>query len=213
MTTRARHEREKEERRQSILRAARAVFFENGFHRATVDRVAERAEVSKGTVYLHFESKETILAHLLLDGLDELTRKLKQAYAAEQRVAADERMRRLCRAYRRFFEDEPQCFRLLMAMDRGKFQETVTPQVYQQVLKVSMAMFDVAVQAIEQGIEDDLFDRLNPRRAAVVLWATLNGLPELLADPLRCKMVGIERESLYRAAFEMFIQSPQTTRR
>ncbi|HEY68902.1 MAG TPA: helix-turn-helix transcriptional regulator, partial [Thermoflexia bacterium] len=83
MTTRARREREKEERRQSILRAAREVFFENGFHRATVDNVAERAEVSKGTVYLYFESKETILAHLLLEGLGELLGELEQAYAAD----------------------------------------------------------------------------------------------------------------------------------
>ena len=69
MTTRARREREKQERRRSILRAARETFFQNGFHHATVDSVAERAEVSKGTVYLYFESKESLLAHLLLDGL------------------------------------------------------------------------------------------------------------------------------------------------
>jgi AcrR family transcriptional regulator len=186
------------------------VFFESGFHRATVDSVAERAEVSKGTVYLYFQSKETILAHLLLDGLDELAVKLKLDYAAQQHIPADERMRQLGRAYRRFFEDEPQYFRLLMAMDRGRFQETVTPEVYQQVLEGSMEVFDVAVRAIEQGIEDELFNCPDPRGAAVVLWATLNGLLELLAHPLRRKMVGIEPESLYEGAFDMLIQSLQT---
>ncbi len=123
MTTRARREREKEERRQSILRAAREVFFENGFHRATVDNVAERAEVSKGTVYLYFESKETILAHLLLEGLGELLGELEQAYAADEPLTADERLQRLGRAYLRFFQREPEYFRLLMAMDRGRVQD------------------------------------------------------------------------------------------
>lgn len=98
MPTRARREREKEERRQSILRAAREVFFENGFHRATVDDVAGRAKVSKGTVYLYFESKETILALLLLEGLNELVGDLERAYAAAEPLPADERLRRLGRA-------------------------------------------------------------------------------------------------------------------
>ena len=90
MTTKARREREKEERRQSILRAAREVFFENGFHQATVEAVAERAEVSKGTVYLYFESKETILAHLLLEGLRELVDELELEDELEDELELDE---------------------------------------------------------------------------------------------------------------------------
>ncbi|HEC36028.1 MAG TPA: TetR family transcriptional regulator, partial [Anaerolineae bacterium] len=49
LATRARREREKEERRQSILRAAREALLEEGFYRITMDGIAERAEVSKGT--------------------------------------------------------------------------------------------------------------------------------------------------------------------
>jgi AcrR family transcriptional regulator len=61
MVARARREREKGERRESILRTARSVFFERGFHHATVDHVAECAGDSKGTVYLYLESKEAML--------------------------------------------------------------------------------------------------------------------------------------------------------
>ncbi len=74
--TASRRERERAQRRDDILRAARVVFFERGFHLATVDDVAVAAEVSKGTVYLYFDTKETILAHLLLEGLDKLIAEL-----------------------------------------------------------------------------------------------------------------------------------------
>ena len=67
--TTGRRERERAKRRQDILQAAREVFFGEGFSRATIDDVAARAEVSKGTVYLYFESKGAILAHLVLEGL------------------------------------------------------------------------------------------------------------------------------------------------
>ena len=206
MTTRARREREKEERRQSILQAARDVFFENGFHRATVDNVAERAEVSKGTVYLYFESKETILAHLLLGGLGELTRELEQAYAAAEPIPADERLWRLSRAYQRFFEEEPEYFRLLMAMDRGRFPDSVTPEVYQQVLSASMEGLSWVVKAIQQGIYEGVFHRCEVQPAASILWATMNGVLELMEHPLRREMAGVEREALYQVAVETVIR-------
>lgn len=211
MTTRARREREKEERRQSILQAARAVFFEYGFHRATVDNVAERAEVSKGTVYLYFESKETILAHLLLEGLDELIEELEQAYAADEPILADKRLQRLGWAYLQFFQREPSYFRFLMAMDRGQFRETVTPELYQEVLEASMEGLNWVVRVVEQGIEDGVFSRCDARRAAAALWATLNGALELMEHPLRREIVGMEREALYQAALETVIRGLRTS--
>ena len=211
MTTRARREREKEKRRQSILQAAREVFFENGFHRATVDNVAERAEVSKGTVYLYFESKETILAHLLLEALDELIEELEQAYAADESIAADERLRQLGWAYLRFFEREPEYFRLLMAMDRGRFQDSVTPEVYQEVLSASLEGLNWVIKAIRQGIGEETFRCCDVRLAASTLWAMLNGVLELMNHPLRREMVGMECEVLYRTAVETVIQGLRAT--
>ena len=206
MTTKSRREREKEERRQSILRAAHDVFFESGFRRATVDDVAARAEVSKGTVYLYFESKETIFAHLLLEGLEGLVGYLEETYAVDRSLAADERLRRLGWAYFQFFHREPLYFRLLMAADRGRFQETVTPQVYQEVLQASLEGLDLVVGAIEQGVEDGLFDCRDPRQAAAMLWAALNGVLRLMDHPLRREMVGVETDVLYRTTLEIAIQ-------
>jgi TetR/AcrR family transcriptional regulator len=211
VTTRARREREKEERRQSILQAARDVFFEHGFHRATMDEVAEQAEVSKGTVYLYFESKETILAHLLLEGLDELLEKLEDAYAVDEPLPADERLRRLSRAYLRFFEEEPEYFRLLVAMDRGRFQDSLTLEIYQEVLSASLEGLGWVAQAVQQGIDEGAFHCCDVQTAASVLWATMNGVVELMEHPLRREMVGMERETLYLAALDTVIWGLRAT--
>ena len=209
MTTRARRKREKEERRQSILHAAREVFFEHGFHRATVGDVADRAEVSKGTVYLYFESKEMILALVLLEGLDELVEELEQACAADESLPADERLRRLGRAYLHFFEQEPEHFRLLMAMDRGRFQESVTPEVYQEALTASLEGLEMVMRAVQQGIDEELFRRCDVRQAASIFWATMNGVLQLMEHPLRREMVGMDRGTLYQAALDVVIEGLQ----
>ena len=209
MGTRARREREKEERRQSILKAAREVFFEDGFHRATVDSVAGRAEVSKGTVYLYFDSKETLLAALLLEGLSTLVDQLTAASTSKPVVAADDQLRRIGESYLRFFQEEPQYFRLMMAMDRGRFLDSVDSTIYQQVLEASIQGLNLVVEAIERGINEDLFTCCDALQGAATLWATLNGVLELMAHPLRQEMIGIRTEELYRISMETIIRGLQ----
>lgn len=58
-------ERVKREREHEILDAARDVFASEGFQQASVDSIAERVGIAKGTVYLHFSGKEEILLALL----------------------------------------------------------------------------------------------------------------------------------------------------
>jgi AcrR family transcriptional regulator len=206
VTTRARREREKRERRRSILQAARETFFENGFHHATVDSVAERAEVSKGTVYLYFESKEALLAHLLLEGLDDLVAELDHAYVAAAGLPADEQLSELAQAYLDFFRRDPQYFPFLMAMDRGRFQEAIPPELYEEVLAASLQGLNRAVSVIERGVEEGLFTCSDARKAACVFWASLNGVLQLMEHPLRREIVGVGLQVLYQSSVETVIE-------
>ena len=65
------------ETRDKLLRVAREVFEEDGFDGASVSRIVDEANVSRGTFYLYFESKEDIfrtLAEGLLTQVVELQR-------------------------------------------------------------------------------------------------------------------------------------------
>jgi AcrR family transcriptional regulator len=57
--------RRKEARPRELLDAALAVFVEKGFAAARPEEIALRANVSKGTLYLYFHSKEDMLATLI----------------------------------------------------------------------------------------------------------------------------------------------------
>jgi TetR/AcrR family fatty acid metabolism transcriptional regulator len=54
-------ERQRQERADLILLAAEAVFMEKGYHDASMDDIAARVGVAKGTVYLHFPSKQDLV--------------------------------------------------------------------------------------------------------------------------------------------------------
>jgi AcrR family transcriptional regulator len=60
-----RWQRRPEARPDEILDAALDVFGEQGFARARLEEVAQRAGVSKGTVYLYFDSKETLFREMV----------------------------------------------------------------------------------------------------------------------------------------------------
>lgn len=53
-------EKKKKEAREKILKAGRILFLENGFDHTTTDQIAEMAEVSVGTIYNHYRTKEEI---------------------------------------------------------------------------------------------------------------------------------------------------------
>lgn len=48
------------QKRQAILKAAAELFLAQGYSDASMDEVAERADVSKQTVYVHFSSKDAL---------------------------------------------------------------------------------------------------------------------------------------------------------
>jgi AcrR family transcriptional regulator len=65
-------ERSKQRREQEILEQAGILMREHGFENFNMDKLAEAVGVSKPTLYQHFDSKDDLLAHVLLSGMEAL---------------------------------------------------------------------------------------------------------------------------------------------
>jgi len=81
--------RSADERRSEILRAAVALFEQNGFDATSVEEITAKAKISKGLAYHYFKSKDEILLALIglrLAELDDLTRRLQAEPSAEHRL-------------------------------------------------------------------------------------------------------------------------------
>ena len=111
MGTLERREREKAERKRQILKAARKLFWKNGFARTTMPAIAEAAELSPGTLYLYFPSKHALYAELLDEGFDLLETRLREAVAKGRasRAAAEA----LVDAFLGFAREAPDYFDVL----------------------------------------------------------------------------------------------------
>jgi AcrR family transcriptional regulator len=65
-------------RRDALLGAAIRVFGERGFDCATMERIAEEADVAKGTTYLYYDSKQSIYDAALSSGFAELDKRTRE---------------------------------------------------------------------------------------------------------------------------------------
>jgi len=202
--TTTRRQRERADRQAAILAAARDVFFEEGIRNATVDAIAARAQVAKGTVYIYFRSKETILATLLLEGLDSLNQRLSTAYEAAP-PEAEPQLRALADAYFEFYRDERDYFRLMMAFDRGQFRESIRRELYETILHRSLDGFHWLVRAIERGMASGQLAPGDARQVAGAAWAALNGVLVLISHPLRRELLAQDVRSLYASVLEIML--------
>ncbi|MFI1352217.1 TetR/AcrR family transcriptional regulator [Streptomyces sp. NPDC020898] len=69
----------REATRQKLYEAAVTLIAEQGFSATTVDEIAERAGVAKGTVYYNFASKSVLFEELLRHGVELLAASLREA--------------------------------------------------------------------------------------------------------------------------------------
>lgn len=78
MGTKERKEREKARRKEQILDAAIQLISTQGFEQTTMDEIAEKAELSKGTLYLYFRDKNALFLAIKKRGLTQMHRKFSE---------------------------------------------------------------------------------------------------------------------------------------
>src|SRR5262249_21205413 len=78
----SRRRRMPEARPADILRAALDAFVENGFAATRLEDIAERAGVSKGTLYLYFESKEALFKAVIRETIVPVVERAEQQVEA-----------------------------------------------------------------------------------------------------------------------------------
>lgn len=201
--TQNRRAREKEARRHQILDAADAVFREHGFDGATIDRVAETAEVSKGLVYVYFSSKTELHHALTLRHLEALH---EAAFEATQNDDAGlKKFRAFGLAYLSFAIAEPEAFAQMAQFESRPLR--CDNDGYAALCQAQLDRIqELMVAVLEEGQRDgSLRADLPPRLAALTVWGLMHGVLQMAELQRRhiAEQHGIDSEALYAMAFRL----------
>jgi len=101
----------KARKRKQIVEAATEVFIKHGYRRASVDDVAERAGVAKGTIYLYFKNKAELLLEAIIEEKKRYFKKIKPIFSPG--VEGGERLRMYLRAAFLLAKEMPLVSRLI----------------------------------------------------------------------------------------------------
>lgn len=159
-----RRERERAQRHQLIITAARELAETEGWESVTTRRLAERVEYSQPVLYSHFNGKDAIVSAVALDGFTELAAHLRSARQAASE--AGQALRGVCRAYLEFATERPALYQAMFVLPTDlKFASTETPPPLR-------ACFDEFVNCFRPD---------NDRRElfAEVTWSALHGMAVL----------------------------------
>ncbi len=204
MGTVARKEREKRRRREEILAAARGLFFEKGYQLTTVEEIAEAAEISKGTVYLYFASKDELYVSVILEGFEELERRLVSA--VESGAPSQERIAAIFSIFIDHCLNHREYFRLTQYFLSESVRENLPQEMRETIDDHSRELLELAGRVVRQGIEEGIFrEDLDPYAASVVGWRTLTGLLDLIMF----RGPGAEDDGggrLFAAAMDLFMR-------
>ena len=76
-------ERQRQEREALILQVAEEVLLEKGYHDTSVDEIAARVGIAKGTVYLHFPSKEDLVVAIFSRDMQSFLQRVDEVIATQ----------------------------------------------------------------------------------------------------------------------------------
>lgn len=173
MGSKERRQREKELRKKQILGAARTLLLKKGLSATSISQIARLSELSVGTIYFYFNSKEEIFAALQEEGLDIL-----HDMIAEITETADDpkdQLRRVALAYLSFTEENKNYFDVINYFLSSP-DIFFAPELKERIDEHGNRILSVVRGIIEEGVQKRVFREVNAMKHAIVLWSTLHGL-------------------------------------
>jgi AcrR family transcriptional regulator len=142
--------RRKAERPQEILEAAFTEFSRNGYATTTLERIAERAGVTKGTIYVYFENKEHLFISMVRDITDGAQKTMQELLETHEGSTADLLRAQFSFIYQHLVDDtrKREVLRMLIA-EASRFPE-LADRYHEEILRPCL---DMLRRAIQRGID------------------------------------------------------------
>ena len=155
--------RDKQARRAQIISAARRIAELEGWSNVTVRRLSDEISYSQPVLYVHFGSREGILAAVAIEGFQELGLALEKA---RKRVKHGKTVEAVAAAYLEFAASSPALYEVMFALSLSvPFGDPATPPEMRFAFSQLLELFQR--QSSEPDVRSELF------------WAGLHGIAEL----------------------------------
>jgi AcrR family transcriptional regulator len=173
--TKQRRERERERRRQQILSAAKELFISKGVSFTTIEDIANKAELSQGTIYFYFKNKEELYASLNLMTLQFIHDGTKKVFD-NKKLDAEEKILELKNVFYRTFQYDPLILRNIMRLQLEDTLPTLSPELLLQINTLTKNTMNMFGEIYKDGVSQGKFHPENSVAIGDIMWAMFIGL-------------------------------------
>jgi AcrR family transcriptional regulator len=165
----SRKEREKLARRSEILKAARRIFAEKGLHETTLDDIAVKAELAKGTIYGYFENKDDLFFSVLEEAIGNLENVVQKTCQSD--LPPQEKMLNLVKTMLSLFEKNEDLMQLMTRNQPGQLMHKMQEKMQNHFKNLIKSVSGV----LQEGIRQGLFGKIDTEKAAAAFFNLIHG--------------------------------------
>lgn len=195
--------REKERRRQQIIVAAKRVFSEKGFNKATMEDIAKEAELSPGTLYLYFKNKEELYASLSLRILQYLHIRVTHVNK-ETSQSPDQKLSALMEAMYDVYDFDPLIIINMFHLQSSETLKNLSESLLEEIKDLSQKSIGAISKIFEEGMQKGIYVDCHPVALADIFWSMFSGVVLWEASK---KIISSDKDylkSTLSTAFELF---------
>lgn len=206
-----RKDREKEQRSEEILNAAEKIFFEKGLNAATMDEIAEKAELGKSTLYLYYKSKEDLYLAVMMRGGEILHSMFREATSTGEPTL--KLIKNLGDAYYEYFKQHRNYFRMYYFFENTELHTQVSEEMSAQCAHHDQRIWKIVFDVIQRAKDEGMLEAsLDPVQAGVILWSNENGLMRQMdrADNYWTSVMHVDLDATIRKANAYVLEGMMT---
>lgn len=201
MTILERKEREFQQREDEILAAALSLFNRDDWQTVTIDQIAAKAEIGKGTIYKHFESKDQIYAKLVVRFHENVVAELRKIDLTQAPLKViGETLDVFWRAHGISSEHK----RLVRYCEREDFKRLIGDKLSHELDALDNELNSIIIPVIERGIKEGALVDRPVEHLMLSLHASMVGLVEM--DGVECVETNLGAEQKYQVVKEFALR-------
>lgn len=159
----------KPSRKEEIIKVASKLFSAKSFHDVTMDEIADKVGVAKGTLYLYFSSKEKLYLEILEETFDSIESLLEKEVAKTD--TAPNKLKKVLKIVFKFYRENIDVLKIFSRDETHLIQEH-----HDLTEKWRLRRLKLYEKIIEKGIKEGSFKTKNTRLAALMLYGSVGAV-------------------------------------
>ena len=179
MGVKERKARQFQAREEEIVHSALNLFYSNHPASITMEMIARETEIGRGTLYLHFKSKDDIYARIIISRNQRLFERFKEVNLQQPPL---ELLKQLVSTYVEFCLADADGYRVQKQCDQLLIKENLKPEILAELVELRGNRIELLREAIEKGIKAGLLPKVDATLQLSAAWGMLYGAIDIILE-------------------------------